>query len=473
MSNITHFYHLSALDFINTTSYPGMAPWIPSYTVSDMVVSTNADTTSAANILVLHYVQALGMRRKMHTAGALFSGRHPIQNALVPGGVTTLFSTTYPQTPITSDYDQFGPYNASDTKSKFKALLLEVRDFINQSYIPDVVTVATLPQFYGFWSQGVGCTNILSYGDYPLNSTGRLALKRGRATLTTYSTFDQKQIREYVGNSYYDYGVLIDAGLHPFDGRTNPTLDSAGAYSWIKSPRYLADGTNPTVYEVGPLARMVMTHLSTDQQLADDSDTSTATGDFGLTANQGTTYDVSDLINFALGLVSQPVAALYSALGRHAARSLEAKYVADLMAGGSGSWIEQLTPDAPCYTYTKIPKQISTGYGLCEAPRGALGHWIKIEGRKVSKYQCVVPSTWNFSPDSGSGTGDAGPVEDALEGSTIGTTAPDQILNILRIVHPFDCCIACAVHVVNPEGKETLKFAIGPDGRPTNVEIKE
>jgi hydrogenase large subunit len=167
----------------------------------------------------------------------------------------------------------------------------------------------------------------------------------------------------------------------------------------------------------------------------------------------------------ALGLVSQPATSLYSALGRHAARALEAKYIADAM----NTWVAQLTPDAPCYYYKRIPKQIATGAGLAEAPRGALGHWLKIEGRKVAKYQCVVPSTWNFSPRDGGNN--PGPVEAALIGSTIGTNSTDQIINILRLVHPFDCCIACAVHVVNPEGKEMLKFAIGPDGKPANIEI--
>ncbi|MCG2722468.1 MAG: nickel-dependent hydrogenase large subunit, partial [Thermodesulfovibrionales bacterium] len=145
----------------------------------------------------------------------------------------------------------------------------------------------------------------------------------------------------------------------------------------------------------------------------------------------------------------------------------------DLMAG-PGGWVDDLTPDASCYTYKRIPKQISTGYGLCEAPRGALGHWIKIEGRKVAKYQCVVPSTWNFSPAAAPGaTANKGAVEQSLIGSNIGMTPTDQIVRILRIVHPFDCCIACAVHVVTPEGKEMLNFAIGPDGRPTNIEVKE
>jgi len=465
MSHITHLYHLSALDFINTSSYPAMAPWTPSYTASDMLVATGANTDTAANTLVLHYVQALAIRRKCHTAGALFSGRQPIQNALVPGGVTTLFSSTYPLTPLTgTDYDMFGPYNASETVTKFKSLMMDVRNFINQSYIPDVVAVAA--NYPAFWSQGAGCGNLLSYGDYPTDATGTLAIKRGRVSGLTPSTFDQAEIREYVGGSYYNYGVLDPAFMHPFDGKTTPNMGSGG-YSWIKSPRY---GSGATVYEVGPLARMVNTHVRPTTQISvSDVDTSATPGDLGL-VRIGGSYNVSALVGAALGLVGQPATALYSALGRHAARALEAKFIADAMAG-PGGWVDSLVADQSCYTYKRIPKQISTGYGLTEAPRGALGHWIKIEGKKVAKYQCVVPSTWNFSPNSG--LGDAGPVEDSLEGSFIGTDATSQVINILRLVHPFDCCIACAVHVVTPEGKEKLKFAIGPDGRPANIEVKE
>jgi len=471
MSHITHLYHLSALDFINTTTFPGMAPWTPSYTASDMIDGS----TGLGSTLVVHYVQALEKRRKMHTAGALFSGRQPIQNAMVPGGVSTLFSSTYPLTPQSgTDYDMYGPFNAADTVSKFKVLLNDVRTFINGTYIPDVVTVAnSYPQF---WSQGVGALNLLAYGDYPVNSTGTLAIKRSRVTALTASTFDQGQIREYVNNSYYNYGVLDAAALHPFDGKTTPNMGSGG-YSWIKAPRY---GTTATVYEVGPLARMVATHLSATKVSVTETDMGAA----GLLGGGvlPNPYTVTNLVTAALLLVSQPATALYSALGRHAARAIEAKYIADAMAGTNGavtSWVDQLVPNASCYTYKRIPKQISTGYGLTEAPRGALGHWIKIEGRKVAKYQCVVPSTWNFSPASGPTTSGSivnrGAVEACLVGSNIGadTDSTQQIVNLLRLIHPWDCCIACAVHVVNPEGKETLKFAIGPDGRPTNVEVKK
>jgi len=460
MSHITHLYHLSALDYINTSSFPGMAPWLPSYTASDMVDGSSALGTT----LVTHYVQALAMRRKMHTVGALFSGRQPISNALVPGGVSTLFSTTYPLSPSsTQDYDLFGPYNAADTTNKFTTLLNEVREWINTTYIPDVVTVANA--FTSFWSQGVGTTRMLSYGDYPVDSSGTMLIKRGvSTTAVTLNAFDAANIVEYVDYSWYAYG-LGESGLNPFSGRTEPTkaakAGSTYGYSWLKSPR-LVSGTNALVCEVGPLARMVNTHLSGNQVTVTDADLASPLAAGAL----GASYNATKLITTALTLTvpQQPVSALFSALGRHAARALEAKYVADAMA----IWITQLTPDAPCYYYKRIPKQISAGAGLTEAPRGALGHWIKIEGRKVAKYQCVVPSTWNFSPKDGNAN--AGPVEQSLINSNIGTNPTDQVVRLLRLIHPFDCCIACAVHVVNPEGKEMLKFAIGPDGRPSNIE---
>jgi len=460
-----------------------MAPWTPSYTASDMLVSTNADTNNAANNLVLNYVTALGIRRRCHTAGALFSGRQPIQNAMVPGGVTTLFSSTYPLAVGTTDatdpsgYDSFGPFNAATIQSQFATLWDSVRQFIDTTYIPDVVTVATVAGFQKYWSQGIGCGRFLAYGDYPQDNSGKLAVKRGIVDTnvsgwdTALTTFDQANIKEYVGGSYYNYGVLDDLGLHPFDGKTTPNMNDGtkvGGYSWIKAPRY---GSSAQVCEVGPLARMLVSYVSPDQSVKVDSLNTTLVLPVIADVTLTNPYSINDLVGGVVTSLAGTFAGadatiLVSALGRHAARALEAKFVADAVA----AWAASLTPDAPCYTYAKIPKQISTGYGLTEAPRGALGHWIKIEGKKVAKYQCVVPSTWNFSPSS-NGT-DRGAVEQSLINSTIGTTPTDQIINILRLVHPWDCCIACAVHVVNPEGKETLKFAIGPDGKPSNVEIK-
>jgi len=497
MSHITHLYHLSALDFINTSTFPGMPPWTPSYTASDMLVATGplGNTGSTSNLLVQHYVEALAIRRKCHTAGALFSGRQPIQNAMVPGGVTTLYSATYPLVSTTTGPDHAGPYNATEIKSKFKSLMTDIRAFINTKYIPDVVTVANHSPFDAYWGVGAGCMNLLAYGDYPVDDAGKLLIKRGVVKTLSKYTFDQANIVEYVTGSYYNTGLVAD-GLHPFDGRTIPDMNDTahtgktGGYSWIKSPRLSFGALTDAVCEVGPLARMVNTYVSNTQVPATE-------GDMNLSDTLGhvlytlgvlgsdiklTSYNAKTLVDAALdGTVGSHgvpgLSQLYSPLGRHAARALEAKYVADAMAGSYSSitsWVDQLVPDASCYTYAKIPKQIATGYGLTEAPRGALGHWIKIEGKKVAKYQCVVPSTWNFSPMHNlSDPNTHGPVEQSLMDTVIGATPTEQIINILRVVHPFDCCIACAVHVVNPEGKETLKFAIGPDGRPTNIEVKE
>jgi hydrogenase large subunit len=213
---------------------------------------------------------------------------------------------------------------------------------------------------------------------------------------------------------------------------------------------------------------MVISHLNGDQVQVTDADTPTG----GIRV--GGPYTVSNLVTIALGAVTQPAGSLFSALGRHAARALECKFIADAVAGTAGaitSWVDQLVPNASGYTYKRIPKQISTGYGLIEVPRGSLGHWIKIEGRKIAKYQCVVPTTWNASPKDA--LNQPGPAEQALIGSTIGTDSTSQVVNILRILHPFDFCIACAVHVVSPEGKEKLKFAIGANGQPINIEVSE
>jgi len=468
MSHITHLYHLSAPDFIDfTTGIVPMSPWTPSYTSSDLVAGGSA----LGQTLILNYVEALRIRRLVHTASALFSGRHPIQNAMVPGGVTSPNSATVPLT-ITNQagVDLFGPWNMVDTKTKFTTLLNSVRNFIDNTYIPNVVTVATHTNFRGFWTQGVGCGNVLAYGEYPLGTAGQMLIKRGVVLASTshvLGAFDQNSIVEHVGNSWYDYpatdGLLKTNGRHPFDGVTVPHLTTSPQYIWLKAPRY---GTTAQVLEVGPLARVWASYLSTDQPTVLNSYLN------GYTLTAGNTYSISGLVNGVLGGLSGfgiTSGHLFSALGRHAARALEAKLVADACA----TWINVITNGAQCYTYKKIPKTITTGYGLAEAPRGALGHWIKIEGRKVAKYQCVVPSTWNFSPKDNNAT--PGPVEQSLIGSFIGADADpgQQIVNILRLVHPFDCCIACAVHVVGPDGKEKLRFAIDPDGRPKNIKIAE
>jgi len=448
MSHILHLYHLSAADFLDFNNgvgpYDAMSPWTPSYSDASLIDAS----TGLGATLVTHYVQALEIRRKAHVLGAIWNAKQPCGASLVTGGTTE---------------------NAtSDKVTASKTLINEIRGFINGTYIPDVLTVAGA--YSAFWGISRGCGNLLSYGDFPDPATGTLLIKRGRASGLTQFAFNEADIREYVGYSHYS--DTYD-GLHPSEGATVPDLTKKAAntsYSWLKAPRHLATGGEsnpaggtytagtPIPCEVGPLARMVVSHLDTNKPtVVDDGPNAPGLG----------TYNVSQLITYALGAAGVPATDLYSPLGRHAARALEAKLLADAM-GGAGGWLDQLVPGNPAYLFRPIPRS-AAGVGLVEAPRGALGHWINIRGSKTFNYQCVVPSTWNFSPRATNG--DKGPVEWALQGQTIGTDPQTAILNILRIVHPFDCCIACAVHMVSPEGKEIASAKVDPSGKLTELKV--
>jgi len=379
MSHVLHFYHLAALDFINTEDAIPIAPWVPAYVTDDMV------TGATAAALVDHYVQALAIRRKAHQMAAIFGGKLPCAPSFVPGGCT--------EVPTVEKIDDF------------RGLLGEIRGFIDNIYIPDVKAVAGL--FPSYFSVGQGCGSLLAYGVFDLTDGTRL-LERGRCTGITLDTVDPEKIMEYLKYSKYnDAGT----GLNPADGVTQPQLNKENAYSWLKAPRYDAQ-----VYEVGPLARMVVNYLHGDST-------------------------TQALVNGLLGEFSAPVDVLFSVLGRHGARALEAKLVADAMEG----WLDELDVDAPAYAESDIPKTAS-GIGLTEAPRGALGHWIDISNHRIDRYQVVTPTNWNASPKDD--LEQMGPIEQALVGTPIADI--EQPVEILRVVHSFDPCLACSVHMVRP-----------------------
>jgi len=498
MSHILHFYHLSAPDFVNVSPATGIlgSPWddgqggnafgstcnvkFLSLTAVNSIAGTSVGRKTGE--LVESYVMALNMRKTAHTLGAIFSGRQPMQNAIVPGGVSTL----YTQSDIDACRDK----------------LNGVRNFINRYYIPDVVFVATASQAPGedwtkYWFVGTNPGKLLSYGEYPLagaeapfskiTDNNQMLICRGLANYVsaaappTFEVFDSANITEWVDYSFYS----SPSNLHPSGGITTPDVDLVSStttqqYSWLKAPRY-----NGYAAEVGPLSRMVVTYL----QNFTNSNTQTVTeygsytlGNIHTGLALGSTYDVETLVGAALNVVSTlagtsvGVPQLFSPLGRHAARALECKVVADAMY----SWLDELTLNEGTtstanytttvstgsgYVYKAIPKATVTGEGLAEAPRGALGHWIKIQGKKIANYQCVVPTTWNACPK---GNGSVrGPAESALMGIDAGATAEDAIVNIARMMHPYDFCIACAVHVVNPKGKEIAKFKMDLDGKIT------
>jgi hydrogenase large subunit len=365
-SHILHFYHLAALDFIRTTGILDMAPWSIQYTSPDMA------TGGTAARLVDHYVQALAIRRKAHQMGAIFGGKLPCSPVFVPGGTTKVAT-------------------AADVTA-FKALLAEIRRFIDTIYVPDVLLVAKLfPQYAGI---GRGCGNLLAYGVFDQDAAGTTKLlARGRYTDgTNYgpADVDRNQIKEYVAKSWYSSAT----GLNPSVGITTPNKSKTGAYSWLKAPRYL-----DKPHEVGPLARMW------------------ANGDY----RKG-----------------------ISVIDRHAARALECKKVADAMA----AWVAQFNFAQPFYTYMPLLASKS-GIGMTEAARGALGHWISVGAdKKIARYQVISPTSWNASPTDD--MGQKGPMEAALVGTPVGDVA--NPVEVLRVVHSLDPCLACAVHVARPGG---------------------
>ncbi len=407
--HILHFYHLAALDYVDVTkvaSYEGndstlnsmkkfiqrgeLAPFAPRYE-GDYRLSNQMNIEALA-----HYIKALEMRRKAQEMLAIFGGKMPHNMAVVPGGITEIITV--------------------DKIASFLWRLNELRDFIDNVYVPDVLAVAEA--YPDYFEIGAGCGNLLSYGSFDLMGNNSDLTRRERllkqGTVSTdlkLGSLDINKIMEYVKHSWY---TDSSSGKHPNQGETRPQPGKEGAYSWIKAPRY--DGK---VYEVGPLARMAVTYASGEPT-------------------------VRNLIDSALSRFKVSPEALFSVLGRHAARALYTKYVADSMP----DWLLQLKPGEPAYIDHDIPDE-ATGMGLVEGARGALGHWIEIKDKKIANYQCMVPSTWNLSPKDDKEQ--PGPVEQAL----IGTKIRDESnpFEIGRIVRSFDPCLACAVHIITPKGK--------------------
>jgi hydrogenase large subunit len=360
-SHILHFYHLAAPDYINTDGILDMSPWRPHLTAPDMI----AGSTAAA--LVGNYVTALAMRRKAHQMGAIFGGHLPCAVNFVPGGATK-------------------PVTAPDIAA-FRALLTELRGFISGVMLADAEALLTV--FSDYARLGKGCGNLLAYGVFDLNSAGTSKLlARGRYTNGVHGAVDTTRIREYVRYSWY---TANSGNRPPASGVTEPAAGKAGAYSWIKAPRYAG-----VVHEVGPLARMWVN------------------GDY----------------RFGM-----------SVMDRVAARALEAEKVADAMDG----WLNQLVPGRAVYTHRATPVT-GSGIGLTEAPRGALGHWLQISNSRLSTYQVVTPTGWNASPT------DDGGQRGAMEQALIGMPVRDlqNPIELLRVVHSFDPCLSCSVHVVRP-----------------------
>jgi len=389
-SHILHFYHLAALDYVDAVGALGeLYPFVPRYE-GDYRISGNANAE-----LVNHYVTALDIRRKCHEMLSIFGGKMPHEVGIVPGGVT--------EKPT------------EDKITNFLWRLNEIRDFIDNTYIPDVVAVAK--SYDDYFGIGIGCKRMLAYGGFHLPN-GKLFKSGIISPDLKLEPFAKENITEDVKHSWY---ADRDSGKNPAQGQTKPDLAKKQAYSFLKSPRYKGK-----VCEAGPLARMVGNYVQGDAK-------------------------TKQLVDSALTELGAGVDALFSVLGRHAARALEAKLVADSMV----DWLQQLKPGEPAIIDSEIPDQ-AEGAGLTEAPRGAVGHWITIKGKRIDRYQVITPTAWNASPKDDNGQ--PGAVEQAIIGTKV--KDKDNPFELVRIVRSFDPCLACSVHLLDAREKTLGVFKV-------------
>ena len=379
-------------------------------------------------IAVAHYLEALEWQKEIVKVHTIFGGKNPHPNYLV-GGV-----------PCSINIEEANAVNAERLAMVGK-LFEDAKTFVDQVYIPDLLAIASF--YKNEWGAiGGGLTNYLSFGDFPMNGYNNpesfkmprgAILNRDLSHIHEIKADDPQQILEYVNNSWYDYSKGDKVGLHPWDGETNLNytgpkppyehLDFSQKYSWVKTPRWKG---NPM--EVGPLSRMLVGYASGRA-------------------------DFKEVIESTLKALDVPVAALFSTLGRTAARGLETK----LTCGWAMESYQQLlanikngdsrTMNNVRWEPSSWPKE-ARGIGLTEAPRGALSHFLVIEDKKIKNYQLVVPTTWNASPRDLQGK------RSAFEESLIGTPVADPKvpLEVLRTIHSFDPCLACAVHVYDENG---------------------
>lgn len=400
-SHVLHFYHLSALDFVDleaVTNYRGSDPvlgqlkgWIESqaatkslYPVAPFLPHWEVKSDPEfSRVAVRHYVEALEIRATCHKMAALFCGKIPHSTTLVPGGVTERV--------------------AVEKLEAYGSMLRRVTAFIDGAYLPDVLAAAAA--FPAYFKAGRGSGQFLSYGAFPeADHPGSTFLPSGVILGGQLTPFDPARITEDVGHSHFS----SPSGLHPSQGRTEPAADKSRAYSWVKAPRY-----DRQAMEVGPLARLLVAQRS------------------------GRVPEVDQALAGALSQLGRPAAELVSVMGRHLARALEAQLVARRCA----AWLDQLRPGEPTVRDFQLPRTAS-GAGFVEAPRGALGHWLRIEDGVIAGYQCVVPTTWNCSPRDDRGL--PGPVEAALVGTPVAD--PSSPIEAARVVRSYDPCLACAVH---------------------------
>ena len=478
--HLVHFYHLHALDWVDVVSALSADPvktaelamsiskWhtnTPGYyrdlhsRLAKFVESgqlgpfTNGywgnpayRLPPEANLMAVgHYLQALDFQKEIVKIQTIFGGKNPHPNWMV-GGM-----------PCSINVNETGAVGAINMErlNQVSKIVDDTIAFIDNVYIPDLIAIAS---FYKSWTFGKGLAgvNMLSYGDFPEiandYSAKSLAFPRGAiidgdlSTIHEVDLDDESQIQEFVDHSWYTYGEA-GKGLHPYNGETNPkfelgagvkgtktnieNLDESAKYSWVKAPRFKGKPM-----EVGPLSRYVIGYLQGKPEFKEPV----------------------DKVLTDLGL---PLEAIFTTLGRTAARGLEASWSAHKMRQYTDELIANVKAgDTACANVDKWEPSTwarnAKGHGFVEAPRGALGHWIVIENEKIKNYQCIVPTTWNATPRDVQGQ------IGAYEASLLDTKmeVADQPLEILRTIHSFDPCLACATHVMSPDGRELTSVKV-------------
>jgi len=468
--HVIHFYHLHALDWVDVVSALKANPAAtaalaqkvsPSWPTStegyfkDVAATLTKFVASGqlgifqnaywghpayklppeANLMaVAHYLEALKWQKEVIKIHTVFGGKNPHPNYLV-GGMASAIS-------LQGD-------NAINIErlTMVRGLIADAINIVENLYIPDLLAVAS---FYPEWTKiGGGLGNYMSYGDLPQNGIADVAkfrfprgviLNKNLNEVLPVDPADPAQVQEEISHSWYQYPDGKNS-LHPWDGVTEANytgpkppykqLDENKAYSWVKAPRWKGQAM-----EVGPLARMLMGFAS------------------------GRT-DYKEVVTQALGKLKVGPEALFSTLGRTAARGLESqlavhwlmdeydRLIANLKAGDSATADTQFWDPSTW-------KAESKGCGFTEAPRGALGHWVHIKNGKIANYQIVVPSTWNASPRDAKGQ------HGAYEAALIGTPMadPKRPVEILRTIHSFDPCLACASHVFGPSGEKLVEVKV-------------
>ncbi len=462
--HVVHFYHLSALDWVDVTSAlkadpakaaalgESLSPWpgnsrremekvkkkLEGFVATGQLgIFTNGYWGHPAmklppevNLLaVAHYLQALDFQRKANQVVAILGGKTPNIQNLAVGGVANAINLDN-QTALNME-----------KLARVRDLLREVQTFVEQVYVPDVCAIGAMyPEWLGY---GAGVRNYLSVPDLPLDTKGtKFDMPGGTifagdlAGVKPISSFDDAYFRENVAESVAHAWYEGAAELHPWQGETKPQytdFDPRGKYSWSKAPRFQGKPM-----QVGPTAEVLIAFAQ---------------------GHEPTRRWATKVLETAgsIAKVKLSPAVLESTLGRHAARAVRCAVLSELALKHWELLVNNIGKgDVASFNKPEFPKGEIKGFGFHEAPRGTLSHWTVIEDGKIKNYQAVVPSTWNAGPRDGKGQ--LGPYEASLIGNPVAD--PERPLEALRTIHSFDPCLACAVHTVDAEGREIARVKV-------------